>query len=228
VVLDMDTLCRMSSRWQAERMRLLILQFVEGSELCDASENVTEADIEAGKSLVIDPNLMPDSLDDIAAWWVKLFSWAIRGRERQLLQALRERDDALNLVSIQSEVEKALHKQAIELEANLAAANRRAERKRTMMDPNHHLTQTCWLCGHKESGRFRSSSFYCGRHLHDEIEHHQSMSATPSKDDKALSRLYAKRWQPAKPVELYTKVNHWKPKANAVPVSKNRKPRGER
>jgi hypothetical protein len=33
---------------------------------------------------------------------------------------------------------------------------------------------------------------------------------------------------PSKPIELYTRVNHWKPKADAVPVSKNRKPRGQR
>lgn len=97
-----------------------------------------------------------------------------------------------------------------------------------MMDPNHYLITTCWICGHTKRGRFSSPRFYCGRHRSDETDHHQSMSATPSKEDKALSRLYAKRWKVRKPVELLARENRWKPKAKAIPVSRNRKPRGER
>jgi hypothetical protein len=67
-----------------------------------------------------------------------------------------------------------------------------------MMDPNHHLTQRCFICGVVEHGRFRNSGFYCRKHSRDEVEFHQSMPEDRSlwsKYDKALERIYAKKWR---------------------------------
>jgi hypothetical protein len=70
--------------------------------------------------------------------------------------------------------------------------------RRLKMDPNFHRKRTCLICGYMETATIRgfsSSTMYCGKHLNDEIELHQSMSVKPSKDDKALARIYAKRWK---------------------------------
>lgn len=67
-----------------------------------------------------------------------------------------------------------------------------------MMDPNHYLKRWCWICGATERGRFSSPRFYCGLHERDEVDLHQAMPAdrrSRSKEDKALERIYAKRWQ---------------------------------
>lgn len=67
-----------------------------------------------------------------------------------------------------------------------------------MMDRNHFLTQTCRICRVVERGRFSSPAFWCKLHQRDEIELHESMPADRnrmSKEDKALERIYAKRWK---------------------------------
>ena len=77
-----------------------------------------------------------------------------------------------------------------------------------MMDRNFHRKRTCLICGYVETATtrgFSSSTMYCGKHLNDEIELHQSMPAERhliSKDAKLLQRIYAKRWKPLQHKEV--------------------------
>jgi hypothetical protein len=63
------------------------------------------------------------------------------------------------------------------------------------MDRNHWRKQTCYICGVVEHGRFPNPRFWCNRHRRDEIDLYQAMPEKPSKEDRALARIYAKRWQ---------------------------------
>jgi hypothetical protein len=69
------------------------------------------------------------------------------------------------------------------------------------MDRYFHRKRTCLICGYEEVATvrgFSSATMYCGKHFNDEVDLHQRMPANRrdmSKEDKALERIFAKRWK---------------------------------